>query len=130
MAALATKDAEQLAAFKLRQQRSNRNFDFLKRLGDQGPVSQRYVDGSLNVHLHVAIGGEKILAGIEVFARVEGREIASPEGLAADRIDYDQLPVFVLVGQGGEPPRPVDSFARLYRLDQLALSRPDPFQIG
>src|SRR5215218_8502334 len=130
MAAVATSDAEQLAAFKRRQQRSNRNFDFLKRLGDQCPVGQRYVDGRLNVHLHVAIGGEEILAGIEVFARIKGREVASPEGLPAGRVYYDQIPVFVLVGQGGESLRPVDSYARLYRLDQVALSRPDPCQIG
>lgn len=110
---------ELLRDLKARKHCSNLRLQFLQALGEQRPITERYIDGELDVHLHVARRGIEIRTGVELRARVErGTDLPSDRALS-DGIDEHEFTMLVLVRESAEKLRPVVSVVRLYRLDDL-----------
>lgn len=108
---------------------SNLRLDFIKRVGDQRPIFERYLAKDVNLHIHVHASERMWCLTFEALDPVQIIPLkAGVDGNAASAFDQDEMPVFVRVGAVSEPPRPVASIVRLKPLDACDMFGVDAFE--
>lgn len=99
---------------------SNFEFDLLKRFFERQPISERYTQHRLNIHVHGSLNG--VLFCAECRAVRDGDDVIVRDG--------NQFVVLVEVTESGEVFRPLASIVRLQRLDSCDVGLVDTPQEG
>jgi hypothetical protein len=123
-------DPELERAREVRKHLSNLRFKFLDRLTYRRPLWQSYLDGSLDLHLLVTLGGKDVIAWVHSPRSRDGDANGrSRNHLASDRVHDDKLAMLVLVGDTSEAARPLNSLVGLDLSDDPTLLRAYTIQV-
>ena len=140
------KQAELQRALYERQQRSHFRLEFLKRLVSRKPLWQSYLDGEINLNLHIgsrrrddAGAGSTATAIVRVHCNDRVLPDLLPgDGLSGTAVEWHDLPMLVFVRQALQQARPTRSWVRITRcedvwldgLDQSAVIGRDAVQVS
>jgi len=107
---------------------SNLRLDFLKCVYDGRSVLERYRNGVVNLHLHIAHGGMWCVT-LEASNSVQVVSLKTGmNGEPGNSLSRDQVPVFVRVGAIAEECGPIASVVRLKPLDLCDMSGVDLYE--
>ena len=97
---------------------SNLEFQLLQsiHINDNRSIAELYINVETSIHIHGLVGSERFCATLSKVISNVGRS-------------YDEMPVFVRIGELSEYASPVTSAARLQPLDNCYVFVADAFEI-
>lgn len=99
---------------------SNLRFKFLDGLTYRRPLWERYLDGTIDLHLKVVSEGHEIGACLQGGACLQASDALARQDLPRNAVEDDEFSVLVFVGDVPEQARPHNSLIRLYLPDDAS----------